>query len=85
MSTPTDIINWTKFAAYIAAGFCMGIGALGPSIGQGYTGGKACEAIGKKPESAGLITRTMILGMTIIESSALYCLLISIILIFFTK
>ena len=47
-----DTINWMKVAAHVSAGLCMGIGALGPSLGQGYVGGKACESISRNPESS---------------------------------
>jgi len=77
------IAVWAKVAAYIAAGFCMGVGAIGPALGQGFIGGKACEGIGKQPESAGLITRTMIVALAFVESSAIYALLISLILLFY--
>jgi len=77
-----EVVNWVKVAACIAAGVCMGIGAIGPALGQGFVGGKACESIGKKPESAGLITRTMIVAMAFVESSAIYSLLIALVLLF---
>ncbi len=78
-----EIVNWVKVAAYVAAGICMGIGAIGPALGQGFIGGKACESIGKQPESAGLITRTMIVALAFVESSAIYALLIALILLFY--
>jgi len=79
---PVEAINWTKIAACVAAGFCMGIGGLGPSIGQGFISGKACENIGKNPENSGLVTRTMVLGMAITETASIFSLLIALILLF---
>ena len=76
-------IEWVKVAAYVAAGICMGIGTLGPSLGQGFIGGKACESIGKKPESSNVIVRTMIVSLAFVESTAIYALLVSIILLFY--
>lgn len=70
-----------KVAAYIAAGLCMGIGALGPSIGQGFIGGKACESLGKKPEAYDQIFRMMMMSLAFVESTAIYALLISILLL----
>lgn len=75
-------INWVKVAAFIAAGFCMGLGGLGPSLGQGFIAGKACENIGKKPENGGLIIRSMVLGMAITETATIFSLLVSLILLF---
>ena len=75
--------NWVKLAAYISAGICMGLGSIGPALGQGFIGGKACESIGKKAESANIVTRTMIVALAFVESSAIYALLISLILLFY--
>lgn len=75
--------QWAKVAAYIAAGICMGMGAFGPSLGQGFIAGKACENIGKKPENSGSIIRAMVLGMAITETASIFSLLIALILLFF--
>lgn len=72
-----DGVFIAKAAACISAGLAMGIGSIGPSIGQGLIGMKACENLGKYPESSGKIRTTMILAMAIVESSAIYCLLIA--------
>jgi F-type H+-transporting ATPase subunit c len=82
MANGPEVVNWVKVASAIGAGLCMGIGALGPSLGQGYIGGKACENIGKKPENAGAIGRTMLVGMAFTESSSIYALVVSLILLF---
>lgn len=66
-----------KAAAYIAAAIAMGIGSIAPAYGQGMVGAKACESIGKYPESANQIRTTMFIALGIIESSAVYALLIS--------
>ncbi|MBM3886428.1 ATP synthase F0 subunit C [Candidatus Dependentiae bacterium] len=70
-----------KVAAYVAAGLCMGIGTLGPSLGQGFIGGKACESLGKKPEAYDQIFRMMMMSLAFVESTAIYALLVSIMLL----
>ncbi len=82
MAGPVEVVNWVKVSACVAAGICMGLGSIGPSLGQGFVGGKACESIGKKPESAGLITRTMVVALAFVESSAIYALLVALVLMF---
>jgi F-type H+-transporting ATPase subunit c len=72
-----DGIFYAKAAAFIGAAITMGFGSLGPAIGQGFIGMKACENIGKYPESADKIRTSMILALAVVESSAIYCLLIS--------
>ena len=66
----------------LGAGICMGIGAIGPGIGEGNAVSKACEAIGRQPESKGSVTSTMIMGCAITESTGIYSLVIAILLIF---
>ena len=66
----------------LGAGICMGIGAVGPSIGEGNAVSKACEAIGRQPESKSAVTSTMIMGCAIAETTGIYSLVIAILLIF---
>ena len=66
----------------LGAGICMGIGAIGPGIGEGTAVSKACEAIGRQPESKGDVTSTMIMGCAIAETTGIYSLVIAILLIF---
>lgn len=71
-----------RAAALLGAGICMGIGALGPGIGQGFVAGKTCESISRTPENANLLTRTMLVGQAVAESTGIYSLVIALLLIF---
>ncbi len=71
-----------RAAALLGAGLAMGIGAIGPGIGEGYAAGKACEGVSKRPDEAGLITRTMLIGQAVSESTGIYSLVVALILIF---
>lgn len=75
-------IFYVKAVAFLGAAFTMGIGTIGPAIGQGIIGMKSCESIGKYPESAGKIRLAMIMSMGLVETEALYALLIALLLIF---
>ncbi len=77
-----EVINWAKVAANLSAGLCMGIGACGPSLGQGYIGGKACESISRNPESYNSIFNAMLFGLAAAETSSIYCFIISLLLLF---
>ncbi len=77
--TGKDII---KAGALIGAGLCMGFGAIGPGIGEGFAAGKACEAIGRAPEEAGLLTRTMLIGQAVSESTGIYSLVVALLMLF---
>jgi F-type H+-transporting ATPase subunit c len=72
-----DATYYVKAAAFLGAAIAMGVGALGPALGQGLIGMKACENIGKYPESSGKIRGTMIIAMALVETSAIYCFLIA--------
>ncbi len=71
-------------AALIGAGLAMGFGAIGPGIGEGYAAGKACEGVSRRPDKANLLTRTMLIGQAVSESTGIYSLVIALILIFTT-
>ena len=68
--------------ALLGAGLAMGLGAIGPGIGEGFVAGKACEAIGRKPDEAGLLTRTMLVGQAVSESTGIYALVVALLLLF---
>ena len=69
-------------AAYLGAGIAMGLGAIGPGIGEGFAAGKACEGISRNPNEAGLLTRTMLVGQAVSESTGIYALVVALLLIF---
>ncbi len=68
--------------ALLGAGIAMGLGAIGPGVGEGYAAGRACEAIGRNPREAGLLTRTMLVGQAVSESTGIYSLVVALLLIF---
>lgn len=64
----------------VAKALAIGLGAIGPGIAVGIIGGKAVEAIGRNPESAGLVRTVMILAIGFAEAIAIYALVISLII-----
>ncbi len=71
-----------RAAAVLGAGLCMGIGAIGPALGEGNAVGKALEGMARQPEAASTLRTNMILGCAITESTGIYSLVIAILLIF---
>ena len=65
----------------LGAGIAM-IAGIGPGIGEGNAVSKACEAIGRQPESKSAVTSTMIMGCAIAETTGIYALVVAILLIF---
>ena len=66
----------------IAAGLCMGIGAIGPAIGEGNAVSKALESMARQPEMAGTLRTNMILGCAITETTGIYSLVVALLLMF---
>lgn len=71
-----------KAACAIGAGLCMGIGAIGPAVGEGNAVGKALEGMARQPETSGTLRTNMILGCAITETTGIYSLLISFLILF---
>ncbi len=70
-----------RLGAFIGAGLAM-LGATGVGVGQGYAAGKASEAVARNPEAESKIRTMMIVGCAIAETSAIYALIVAILLIF---
>ena len=66
----------------IGAGLCMGIGAIGPGVGEGNAVGKALEGMARQPEVSSNLRTTMILGCAIAETTGIYSLLIAFLILF---
>jgi F-type H+-transporting ATPase subunit c len=69
-------------ARLIAAGLAVGLGAIGPAIGEGVIAGKAMEAIGRNPEIQDKIMPLVFVTMAIAESTAIYALVVTFIILF---
>ncbi len=69
-------------AKAIGAGLCMGIGAIGPAIGEGNAVGKALEGMARQPEAGGDLRTNMILGCAITETTGIYSLVIALLILF---
>jgi F-type H+-transporting ATPase subunit c len=69
-------------ASIVIAGITTAIGAIGPGLAQGRAVATALTALAQQPDASATITRTLFVGLAMIESLVIYCLLISLILIF---
>ena len=68
--------------AIIVAGATIAVGSIGPALGEARVAASAMEAMARQPDLAGTITRTLFVSLAMIESTAIYCLLISMMLMF---
>ena len=66
----------------IGAGLCMGIGAIGPGVGEGNAVAHALDGMARQPEMAGTLRTNMILGCAITETTGIYALVVSLLLMF---
>ena len=71
-----------KAACAIGAGLCMGIGAIGPALGEGNAVGKALDGMARQPEMANTLRTNMLLGCAITESTGIYSLGVALVLLF---
>lgn len=71
-----------KIVSIIAAAWAVSFGALGPALAEGRAVASALDAIARQPEAAGTISRTLFVGLAMIETTAIYCLVIALLLLF---
>lgn len=69
---------WSIIGAFVAVSF----GAIGPALGEGRAIAAAMDAIARQPESAGTLSRTLFVGLAMIETMAIYCLVIALLLLY---
>jgi F-type H+-transporting ATPase subunit c len=75
-------ISLIGMVSVFTAGLTMAIGAIGPALGEGRAVAQALSAIAQQPDEANTITRTLFVGLAMVESTGIYCFVISMILIF---
>lgn len=66
----------------ITAGMTIAIGSIGPAFGQARALAQALQSIAQQPDEGNTITRTLFVGLAMVESTAIYCFVISLILLF---
>lgn len=66
----------------ITAGLTIAIGSIGPAFGQARALAQALQSIAQQPDEGNAITRTLFVGLAMVESTAIYCFVISLILLF---
>ena len=66
----------------VTAGLTIAIGSIGPALGEARALAEALRAIAQQPDEAGTITRILFVGLAMVESTAIYCFVVSMILIF---
>jgi F-type H+-transporting ATPase subunit c len=77
-----DSVTLIAMASIVIAGITTGFGCLGPALAEGRAIATALTSLAQQPDASTTITRTLFVGLAMIESTAIYCFVISMILIF---
>ncbi len=77
-----DNLGIVALGSIITAGLTIAIGSIGPAFGEGRAVAQALAAIAQQPDESNTITRTLFVGLAMVESTAIYCFVVSMILIF---
>ena len=78
MDTTTIVAAISIFTA----GITIALGSIGPALGEGRAVAQALSALAQQPDESNAITRTLFVGLAMVESTAIYCFVITIILLF---
>lgn len=66
----------------VTAGLTIAVGSIGPALGEGRAVAQALASLAQQPDEANTITRTLFVGLAMIESTAIYCFVVTMIIIF---
>ena len=77
-----DSVSIIGVVSIITAGLTIAIGSIGPAFGEARAVAQALAAIAQQPDEAGTISRTLFVGLAMIESTAIYCFVVTMILLF---
>ena len=77
-----DLVTLVAVSSIVVAGLTLAIGSTGPALGEARAVAQAISAIAQQPDEANTITRTLFVGLAMIESTAIYCFVVAMILIF---
>ncbi|ACI97810.1 MULTISPECIES: F0F1 ATP synthase subunit C [Rhodospirillales] len=71
-----------EMISILAAAFAVGLGAIGPALAEGKAVAAAMDAIARQPEAANVLSRTLFVGLAMIETMAIYCLVVALLVLF---
>ena len=77
-----DNLTIVAVVSIFTAGITIAIGVIGPALGEGRAVSTALTSLAQQPDASTTITRTLFVGLAMIESTAIYCFVVSMILIF---
>jgi len=75
-------MNWIHLISIIGAALAISLGAIATALAQGKAVAAAMDAIARQPEAAATVSRTLFVGLAMIETMAIYCLVVALLLLF---
>jgi F-type H+-transporting ATPase subunit c len=75
-------MTYIEIASILAAALVVAFGAIGPALGEGRAVAAAMDAIARQPEAANTLSRTLFVGLAMIETMAIYCLVVALLVLF---
>lgn len=75
-------IPWIQIFSIAGAALAVAFGAIGPALAEGRAVAAAMDALARQPEAASTISRTLFVGLAMIETMAIYCLVVALLLLF---
>ncbi|HEV3436977.1 MAG TPA: F0F1 ATP synthase subunit C [Gemmata sp.] len=77
-----DTVTLIAIASIVTAGLTIAVGSIGPALGEARAVATALTSLAQQPDASKTITRTLFVGLAMVESIAIYCFVVSMILIF---
>jgi F-type H+-transporting ATPase subunit c len=77
-----DSLTIVAVVSIFTAGITIAVGVIAPALGEGRAVSTALSSLAQQPDASNTITRTLFVGLAMIESTAIYCFVVSMILIF---
>lgn len=75
-------MNLIEIVSIAAAALAVSFGAIGPALAEGRAVAAAMDAIARQPDAAGTLSRTLFVGLAMIETMAIYCLVVALLVLF---
>ncbi len=78
-----DAITLIGAMSVLSAGLCIAIGGIGPAIGEANIAANALRSIAQQPDESSNITRTLFVAMAMVESTAIYAFVVTVLILYF--
>ncbi len=78
-----DAVTLIGAMSVLSAGLCIALGGIGPALGEGNAAASALRAMAQQPDEASTITRTLFVAMAMVESTAIYAFVITVLILYF--